>query len=1421
MSARVAALMLAMVATAASATEVEKGGSQWRLENRTLRVTVDARTGDTSVLDKRIDYTWRQTGTSASTETVALPRTAAPPTIDGDVTDWPAEPLVALTTDMTADAKQIDGPSDLSGQVWASWDSEHLFMAARIRDQQHLFATAADQQWWEKDSIEFWVNAAQFGLALDPAEPKLLPTRQAAAPANAHRLAVRTAPGQYTVEAAFTWEVLGLARTDVAEGKGFRFALGVNDADESGAREGQLYFPTTWVHSSPATFAQAIFADAKGVLAAEPEPDTALRNVREVPDGIAYETVSPAGGAEVECTVTLRLPDDSADLVVEADIPDRTAGVPAFGPIGPFVLDSERAFVPAARYCDGLLLDCDDMRWRGNRLSTYASLDMPWVGLTDLDKGYMLLAETPDDGSVLVDAAEVNGRARLAPVMLWENSKGQFRYPRRMMISFVEHGGYVAICKRYRAYAEENGFLVTLREEAKRLPGIERLGGAPDIWGAWGLEFCREAKAAGIERMIVNWRGPAKDMEAIKDLGYLISEYDNYVDIQEGPLGESNRAPLPDSAILQGDGKRALGWVTWDKKTTFMKLCPALAVEAASLEIVPLLGKHPFNARFLDVTTASGLRECHDENHPLTRTEYRQANEALAKYVTELGLVLGGEHGRWYGVPYYHYWEGMQSGGFYSWPAGHVGIELPERREDIGEDYLKYGIGPYYRVPLWELVFHDCVVSTWYWGDSTGHLYPVAPEIADKKDAFNVLYGTVPLYWVSQPYSFNWREPELRERLLQSYRNTCKLHEKLLFAQMQHHEFLTEDHTVQRTTFGAGGSREPGRRALEAPGYECTVNFGEQPYELHVGGQALVLPTNGFYVTGADFTQYRALEDGRIVTFIHDPDRYCFCDPAGRRHDFGVVETSVPVTLRATSPGTLTLSIGEGAEDETIVLRPRSLPVSRVGQGSRLYALDREGQRVSQVDVEVSEDSIICKATPGTYLLMGDEAVRKADLTIDTASVDVNAEENESIAHAKVGNTGLRDCSALLTVCIDTQEGRVELGRQGVRLKPGGEKQLTVAFSLDRLDGTWPVTMAVQPNPAQEELLDNNNAATVSVTFPADYPGWRYRAEASVRVEAVDRQDETAVAEVDLAELFGVAPERLDLRSLRVVELDAAGKLVSPVPAQLDAEEGGRGELVVLLTEDTPAGTTRRFAVLCNDKTDAAPYAPTGELEWDPETQTVTTPVYRVAFKDGVIAACHSLTGAQAGESFVRSLGVSSAETGWVDEQGDLQSLAVLHRGPARIVVQATKDLSGDYHYTKTYVFYRDYFTVSSETNKPITLHSRAYYLLPGQYEDDKGNRAPVDGSGDAEDVAGKNADPKWYVVYADGWAHSCVALTPFSNLTYWDAGSWGGIGFGTARTEDVRLGYVVHPGQPDATFAIQDYDRLTHPPVVTLNPGP
>ena len=203
------------------------------------------------------------------------------------------------------------------------------------------------------------------------------------------------------------------------------------------------------------------------------------------------------------------------------------------------------------------------------------------------------------------------------------------------------------------------------------------------------------------------------------------------------------------------------------------------------------------------------------------------------------------------------------SGNYYSWPAGYL-LHPKSKEEEFSwpnggklgpwKDYEKYGIGHAFRVPLWELVFHDCVVSTWYWGDSNDFLLKAAPEVTAKKDAFNILYGTIPMFWANEEGS--WRTA--RDVFLQSYRNTCKLHEAIAGAEMLSHEFVTADRAVQRTRF--------------SDGTEVVVNFGEKPQEVELSGVKYLLPQNGFAVKGPRIEQSRALVNGKPVTTIHAGD---------------------------------------------------------------------------------------------------------------------------------------------------------------------------------------------------------------------------------------------------------------------------------------------------------------------------------------------------------------------------------------------------------------------------------------------------------------------------------------------------------------------------------------------------------------------
>jgi hypothetical protein len=591
-----------------------------------------------------------------------------------------------------------------------------------------------------------------------------------------------------------------------------------------------------------------------------------FRNVRSIDAGrgLAFEAeFGWTRGKPNLLQLTLSLSAEGSDLSVTADVANRNAEIETFPFLDPFVLDAKNGVLAVAHYSNGYLypLDVITKRWMQT-----SRLDMPWVGMCDLDRGdgYMMLVETDDDGAIKMEEATIGNRTVEAPRVFWTPSLKKFGYARKVLYHFSSQGNYVAMAKRYRAYVQQRGLIVTLAEKATKNPNITRLFGAPDVWGDCNLAFAREAKAAGVEKMLIHTTASGQEIRDINALGYLTSVYDNYCDaapIEPGKEVDSQHDRVPENIVLNSDGNRMKAWLTWDKKIQYMKRCPTCWIPAADKVITKALRERPYLARFLDVTTAEDLYECYDPNHPLTRGQKRECGEKLLALFGSKGLVTGGEHGIWWAVPNVDYIEGMMSGNYYfSWPAGYLlhpkskdqEFTYPEGGKMCSwKDYEKYGIGHASHVPLWELVFHDCVVSTWYWGDSSDFLLQAAPEITPKKDAFNILYGTIPMLWANKEGSW----PAAREVFLQTYRNTCKLHEVIAGTEMLTHEFVTADRAVQRSRF--------------SDGTETIVNFGDKPREVELAGKKYQLPQNGFVAKGPKIEQSRVLVDGKIVTTIH------------------------------------------------------------------------------------------------------------------------------------------------------------------------------------------------------------------------------------------------------------------------------------------------------------------------------------------------------------------------------------------------------------------------------------------------------------------------------------------------------------------------------------------------------------------------
>ena len=480
---------------------------------------------------------------------------------------------------------------------------------------------------------------------------------------------------------------------------------------------------------------------------------------------------------------------------------------------------------------EGILFPVDDPHVYPMSLITYSGhgLCMPWFGITDTKngQGVMAISLTPDDGRVEM-TRRLGGNLFAQPE--WDASRGTFGYARKLTYFFFANGGYVAQAKHYREYAQKIGLFKTLAQKRLENPNVDKLIGAADVWN-WDLDklaLCKEMKMLGLHHVLWSAGGSPAEVAAINEMGYLSSRYDIYQDVY--PTGSPkwlNTAGWPQDLVWLPTGDWMKGWADIQKKPDGTQIVYQGGVINSqrgltrAKETIPAdLKTTPYECRFLDTTTASPWREDYNPAHPLTRSEDRRYKMALLDFCSRNeNQVVGTETGIDPSVPYVHYYEGMMSLGPYRLPdAGYdmVGYRTPT------PEFLRFQVGHFYRIPLWELVYHNCTVSYWYWGDATNK----APEVWPQRDLYNILYATPPLFLFDK---IGWEKH--KAHFVRTYQTICPVVRKLGDDEMRFHEFLTPDHAVQRTRWSSGA--------------ETVVNFGDAPYTLRPG---VVLPALGWQV---------------------------------------------------------------------------------------------------------------------------------------------------------------------------------------------------------------------------------------------------------------------------------------------------------------------------------------------------------------------------------------------------------------------------------------------------------------------------------------------------------------------------------------------------------------------------------------------
>ena len=438
-----------------------------------------------------------------------------------------------------------------------------------------------------------------------------------------------------------------------------------------------------------------------------------------------------------------------------------------------------------------------------------------WYGQVDNGNGYQAIVETNFDASHWFSHKGDSTNPTSCQTN-WLASLGKINYNRRLRIEFFENASYVTLAKEYRKYVIKKGEFVTLEQKALANPRIRDMAGCPVIHSEISFYIKPEAVIYKKDDPEYNNRFHTFEerrlqIEALAEKGlkkaYLhldgwgVDGYDQqHPDIippHEKAGGVDGLKALKETCnnndIIFGlhDQYRDYYWdaSTYDVKNAVKDvngemphectwnggdqnfLCQTLHEHYIdrNYDLLEEMGFKP-DAVYLDVYAASRLDECSDPMHRMTKKECAELRKMCMSSLGSRGIIISSECG----VDAYA-------------PVMVLCHHAPYRAPYInGVRFTpEFGI----EVPLINLVYHDSFMIPWTMRDG----YDANNEFREFRFLDAMLNGGAGYLAIDS-------EKEDIEKL----NDLMNLHEKVMFAEMTNHEFLSDDYKVQRTTFSNG-----------------------------------------------------------------------------------------------------------------------------------------------------------------------------------------------------------------------------------------------------------------------------------------------------------------------------------------------------------------------------------------------------------------------------------------------------------------------------------------------------------------------------------------------------------------------------------------------------------------------------------------
>lgn len=448
---------------------------------------------------------------------------------------------------------------------------------------------------------------------------------------------------------------------------------------------------------------------------------------------------------------------------------------------------------------------------------------MPWFGQVRPGAGYLAVSETPWDGAYQC-CHPAGGAVRLS--YRWLPSLGAMSYPRTVRYRFFGDCDYNHLCKAYRSYVKETGLFTSLEQKAAQNPNVNRLIGAAfvhqcakshveptsefydpehlkkndalvtfrqraeqleeyhqlgveniyyhlDGWGQPGydnqhpdyLPACQEAGG---------WDGLRELAQTAERCGYLFGLHDQYRDYYFNA-----KTFDPEFGLYDARGKmfEMCRWA--GGRQTYLCATQAPGYVKRNFEQVLAHGI-PLHGSYLDVFTCNEPDECSHPMHRMTRRECLGYRAQCFAYLTAKGILPSSEE--------VNDWA-MKEQVFCHYGPYDFMLEKPGTP--------RQGIP----VPLFNLVYHDCMVLPWPMDRLEGQedfmLYALlnggAPYL-DKEGAYPGVDGAF-----GDP---DWEGK--KQEAVDRCRIVTQLHKQVGKQEMLSHRVLDQDGSRQQTRFADG-----------------------------------------------------------------------------------------------------------------------------------------------------------------------------------------------------------------------------------------------------------------------------------------------------------------------------------------------------------------------------------------------------------------------------------------------------------------------------------------------------------------------------------------------------------------------------------------------------------------------------------------